>query len=169
MVCAVSLITISPARPRVTFTALSYLVTSGTRTEFGRNISHQKNIFAFETKIFEFRCCHTGQWVAVAHPPYTPIPDTHLVYGNCCHNILQTIVNSGLLFTDGPVFTKEPVSVTGNAGERVSLECEVDSNPPAQYEWTRDGEVCGTSKIFIIIFYFCDSLLKYYPNIFMKI
>ena len=84
-------------------------------------------------------------------------------------NILQTIVNSGLLFTDGPVFTKEPVSVTGNAGERVSLECEVDSNPPAQYEWTRDGEVCGTSGIFIIIFYFCDSLLKYYPNISMKI
>ena len=67
-----------------------------------------------------------------------------------------------LLLTDGPVFTKEPVSVTGNAGERVSLECEVDSNPPAQYEWTRDGEVQ-------IIFYFCGSLLKYYPNIFMKI
>ena len=160
MVCAVSLITISPARPRVTFTALSYLVTGGTRTEFGRNISHQKNIFAFETKIFEFRCCHTGQWVAVpvAHPPYTP--DTHYyVYENsfltgncnCCHNYCQqTIVNSRLLFTDGPVFTKEPVSVTGNAGERVSLECEVDSNPPAQYEWTRDGEVCGTSRIFPI-------------------
>ena len=67
-----------------------------------------------------------------------------------------------LLLIDGPVFTKEPVSVTGNAGERVSLECEVDSNPPAQYEWTRDGEVQ-------IIFYFWGSLLKYYPNIFMKI
>ena len=76
--------------------------------------------------------------------------------------ILQTIVNSSLLSADGPVFSKEPVSVTGNAGERVSLECEVDSNPPAQYEWTRDGEVQ-------IIFYFWGSLLKYYPNIFMKI
>ena len=39
------------------------------------------------------------------------------------------------------MFTREPVSVTGNSGDRVKLDCEVDSNPAAEYEWTRGDEV----------------------------
>ena len=41
--------------------------------------------------------------------------------------------------SDGPVFTKEPVAVIGSSGDRVSVECEVDSNPGAEYQWIRDN------------------------------
>ena len=39
------------------------------------------------------------------------------------------------------MFVKQPEDVTGNSGERVTLECLVDSNPPGRYTWLRNSLV----------------------------
>ena len=44
------------------------------------------------------------------------------------------------------MFIKEPGSVIGNSGDRVSVECEVDSNPGARYQWIRDNLSSGDSN-----------------------
>ena len=45
------------------------------------------------------------------------------------------------LSADSPKFVRGPVEeMTGAAGERVVMECEVDSNPPAEYSWLRGGD-----------------------------
>ena len=39
------------------------------------------------------------------------------------------------LILDSPVFKVAPEDVTGNLHDKVSLECKVDSNPKATYQW----------------------------------
>ena len=41
--------------------------------------------------------------------------------------------------SDSPVFISQPHDVTGDSGDRVTLECLVDSNPPGQYTWIRNN------------------------------
>ena len=55
-------------------------------------------------------------------------------------------VSNNLLSSDSPVFVKQPKDVTGDSGERVSLECLVDSNPPGQYSWVRNS-LGSSSKV----------------------
>ena len=33
-----------------------------------------------------------------------------------------------------------PEEITGYSGDRVILQCQVDSNPPAEYVWTRNDD-----------------------------
>ena len=40
---------------------------------------------------------------------------------------------------DSPVFVVPAQDVTGNNGRRVSLQCTVDSNPPADYLWIKNN------------------------------
>ena len=37
--------------------------------------------------------------------------------------------------SDSPVFRTVPADVIGDPEDRVSLECQVDSNPEAKYQW----------------------------------
>ena len=41
---------------------------------------------------------------------------------------------------DGPVFDKKYDNRTGDAGERIELKCDVDTNPPADLSWFREQE-----------------------------
>ena len=40
-----------------------------------------------------------------------------------------------MLSSDSPVFEVVPEDVIGNLHDRVNLQCQVDSNPPASYRW----------------------------------
>ncbi len=42
------------------------------------------------------------------------------------------------LISDAPVFVAAPADRVGDAGERIELECRVDSNPSPQYSWIRN-------------------------------
>ena len=44
------------------------------------------------------------------------------------------------ILSDSPVFQVSPQDVIGDQGDKVSLECEVDSNPPASYQWLFDDQ-----------------------------
>lgn len=44
------------------------------------------------------------------------------------------------ILPDSPVFQVSPQDVIGDLGDKVSLECEVDSNPPASYQWLFDEQ-----------------------------
>ena len=52
----------------------------------------------------------------------------------------ELIVVSYIEFSvaDAPVFVAAPADRVGDAGERIELECRVDSNPPPQYSWIRN-------------------------------
>ncbi len=45
--------------------------------------------------------------------------------------------------TDSPVFLTRPEETSGMSGERVTLRCLVDSNPPVQYAWYRQSTAKG--------------------------
>ena len=45
---------------------------------------------------------------------------------------------------DAPVFVKTPQDVIGEAGQRVQLQCQVESHPPATYTWTRSTATTET-------------------------
>ena len=34
-----------------------------------------------------------------------------------------------------------PTDVTGNSGDRIILQCQVDSNPKAEYVWLKNGDI----------------------------
>ena len=53
-------------------------------------------------------------------------------------------------FADSPVFVKQPQDVTGDSGDRVTLECLVDSNPPGEYTWIRNN-LSSTTKVTLIL------------------
>ncbi len=40
--------------------------------------------------------------------------------------------------SDAPVFVAAPADRVGDAGERIELECRVDSNPSPHYSWIRN-------------------------------
>ncbi len=42
------------------------------------------------------------------------------------------------LISDAPVFVAAPADRVGDAGERIELECRVDSNPSPTYSWIRN-------------------------------
>ena len=44
------------------------------------------------------------------------------------------------------MFVKQPQGVTGDSGDRVTLECLVDSNPPGEYTWIRNN-LSSTTKV----------------------
>jgi len=49
-----------------------------------------------------------------------------------------------------PAFVKSPKDVTGNNGQKISLECSVESNPPADYLWIKNNlssELVGSGPI----------------------
>ena len=46
--------------------------------------------------------------------------------------------NNIILILDAPVFVAAPVDRVGDAGERIELECRVDSNPQPTYSWIRN-------------------------------
>jgi len=49
-----------------------------------------------------------------------------------------------------PAFIKSPKDVTGNNGQKISLECSVESNPPADYLWIKNNlssELVGSGPI----------------------
>ena len=52
-----------------------------------------------------------------------------------------------LFFSDAPVFLTRPSPTAGMPGERVTLRCKVDSNPPPVYTWTRlsDDTAAGSN------------------------
>ena len=47
------------------------------------------------------------------------------------------------------MFVKQPQGVTGDSGDRVTLECLVDSNPPGEYTWIRNN-LSATTKVSLI-------------------
>ena len=44
------------------------------------------------------------------------------------------------MLSDSPVFKVSPQDVIGDLHDKVSMECEVDSNPPASYQWLFDSQ-----------------------------
>ena len=65
----------------------------------------------------------------------------HVCLLNYSHPSISLIPNSS---PDAPVFVKTPQDVIGEAGQRVQLQCQVDSNPPATYTWTRSTATTDT-------------------------
>ena len=56
------------------------------------------------------------------------------------NELLYFVLNN--MFVDGPRFVEEEEGeVTGGAGDRIILQCQVDSNPAAQYRWVKNGDV----------------------------
>ena len=46
-----------------------------------------------------------------------------------------------MIHLDSPSFVQAPTDVTGNDGDRIILQCQVDSNPKAEYVWMRNGDI----------------------------
>ena len=46
-----------------------------------------------------------------------------------------------MIHLDSPSFVHAPTDVTGNNGDRIILQCQVDSNPKAEYVWMRNGDI----------------------------
>ena len=66
------------------------------------------------------------------------------------HFIVKNICDFQKYFADSPVFVKQPQDVTGDSGDRVTLECLVDSNPPGEYTWIRNN-LSSTTKVSLIL------------------
>jgi hypothetical protein len=52
-------------------------------------------------------------------------------------------------FSDGPRFKDRPKSVQAESGTQVTLNCDVDSNPPASIKWLQ-GEAKKVSQNILI-------------------
>ena len=52
---------------------------------------------------------------------------------------------------DGPVFFLTPQDTIGSPGDRISLVCEVDSNPPPSYIWVKDSNIKEVCYCLILI------------------
>ena len=50
---------------------------------------------------------------------------------------------------DSPSFVSAPSDVEGSNGDRIILQCQVDSNPKAEYVWMRSNDI---SKVGIKIY-----------------
>jgi hypothetical protein len=46
-----------------------------------------------------------------------------------------------------PIFTVSPQDIIGSNGDKISLECQVDSNPPATYLWLKDDQTVGSGPL----------------------
>jgi len=46
-----------------------------------------------------------------------------------------------------PIFTVSPQDIIGSNGDKISLECQVDSNPPATYLWLKDDQNVGSGPL----------------------
>jgi len=46
-----------------------------------------------------------------------------------------------------PIFTVSPQDIIGSKGDKISLECQVDSNPPATYLWQKDDQNVGSGPL----------------------
>ena len=52
--------------------------------------------------------------------------------------------------------------MTGEAGDRIILQCQVDSNPPPQYRWIKDGDIFEVKSSLIekiILYVFLENVL----------
>jgi len=56
------------------------------------------------------------------------------IFGQSSADYILNIVYS-------PSFVQAPTDVTGNNGDRIILQCQVDSNPKAEYVWMRNGDI----------------------------
>ena len=46
-----------------------------------------------------------------------------------------------MLRLDSPSFVSAPSDVEGSNGDRIILQCQVDSNPKAEYVWMRNSDI----------------------------
>ena len=76
------------------------------------------------------------------------------------------------ILSDSPVFKASPRDVIGDLGDKVSLECEVDSNPPASYQWLFDSEFSLAGPILNLELtnltagsYTCQAAVPGFPSI----
>ena len=77
-----------------------------------------------------------------------------------------------LILSDSPVFQVSPHDVIGDLGDKVSLQCEVDSNPPASYQWLFEDQFWLTGPILNLELtnltagsYTCQAVVPGFPSI----
>jgi len=71
-----------------------------------------------------------------------------------------------------PIFKITPEDVTGNLGDKVSLECKVDSNPVAAYEWKFNGQFLSEGPLINFELsnktsgkYSCEATVADFPSV----
>ncbi len=86
----------------------------------------------------------------LSHTPSPNFPNNivYTLFLSISLRIYRTGIRSGFKFrmflipasliSDAPVFVAAPADRVGDAGERIEMECRVDSNPPPTYSWIRN-------------------------------
>ena len=67
------------------------------------------------------------------------------------------------IISDGPSFVEDyPGEITGYAGDRIILQCQVDSNPAPEYVWMKNGDLFEVSAALLALLAGCSP--KFSPH-----
>ena len=84
---------------------------------------------------------HQGTPVAINSTELTH-PQTVCYFLPLTLTEIQMMTEEQKIISDGPSFVEDyPEEITGYAGDRVILQCQVDSNPAAEYVWMKNGDL----------------------------
>ena len=61
--------------------------------------------------------------------------------------MLITIISDGPRFVGDEEDIRDTVLVSGRSGDRVILQCQVDSNPKPEYRWMKNGDAFEVRRV----------------------